>query len=242
MLLPDWPAPANVRAAFTTRAGGTSLSPFDSMNLGARAGDRPERVQRNRERLVRALGLRHPPCWLRQVHGPTALPADAIEPDHTPADAVWSARHDQVCAVLAADCLPVLFSDDAGERIAAAHAGWRGLAGGVLESTVAALGRPGHRLIAWLGPAIGPDAFEVGDDVREAFLDHDRGARVCFRPSRHGRWLADLNELARRRLRARGIERIHGGQWCTYKEPQRFFSYRRDGTTGRMAALVWREQ
>ncbi len=237
-----WPAPDNVHAVFTTRADGFSAAPFDGLNPGLGAGDDPRRVHRNRELLRRALALPEEPRWLVQVHGMTVAEAGAVSRDRTRADAAWSGRHDRVCAVLVADCLPVLFSDDRGERVAAAHAGWRGLAGGVLGATVAALGRPGHRLIACLGPAIGPAAFEVGDEVRDAFLYDDRGARVCFRVSPCGRWLADLPGLARRRLQRLGIERIHGGDWCTYSEPERFFSYRRDGTTGRMAALVWRDQ
>jgi YfiH family protein len=241
-MVPDWPAPAGIRAAFTTRAGGVSPPPFDTLNLGLRAGGGAEQVQRNRARLVNALNLPQPPSWLHQVHGAMAVCAEAVETDTTAADAVWTARHDLPCAVLVADCLPVLFCDDAGERVAAAHAGWRGLAGSVLEATVAALGRPGSRLMAWLGPAIGPEAFEVGGEVRDAFLHQDAGAGICFRPSPRGRWLADLPQLARRRLAAVGVERVYGGGWCTYSDPQRFFSYRRDGTTGRMAALVWRER
>jgi YfiH family protein len=241
-MIPDWPAPAGIRAAFATRAGGVSPPPFDDLNLGLRAGDQAERVQRNRARLVRALDLPQPPPWLHQVHGATVVCAEAVEADATAADAIWTARFDLPCAVLVADCLPVLFCDDAGERVAAAHAGWRGLASGVLEATVAALGRPGSRLMAWLGPAIGPEAFEVGGEVRDAFLQPDPGATTCFRPSPRGRWLADLPQLARRRLAAVGVERVHGSNACTYSDPQRFFSYRRDGTTGRMAALVWRER
>ncbi|PWG62619.1 peptidoglycan editing factor PgeF [Sediminicurvatus halobius] len=239
LLLPDWPRPPGVCALATTRAGGVSKPPFDTLNLGTRAGDDPSAVAANRGRLRHLAALPAVPSWLAQVHGRRVVHADEVMPDVTEADAVWSDRPGAVCAVLVADCLPVLLADRDGRCVAAAHAGWRGLAGGVLEATVAALPVGPGALVAWLGPCIGPDAFEVGVEVREAFLDGDSGATGCFRPSPAGRWLADLGGLARRRLAGAGVAAIHGGGLCTYSDPARFFSYRRDGRTGRMAALVW---
>ena len=236
-IVPDWPAPAGVRAAVTTRAGGVSLPPYDSLNLGTNTDDSPEAVAENRRLLRHALALPAEPAWLWQVHGVTVVRAERAPAE---ADASWTDRPGVVCAVLTADCLPVLFCDRAGEAVAAAHAGWRGLANGVLEATVAAMGCPPAELMAWLGPAIGPDAFEVGDEVRARFLAQDAACGDCFRPSPQGRWLADLYALARRRLRTLGLERVYGGGFCTFHDRERFFSYRRDGRTGRMASLIWR--
>lgn len=187
------------------------------------------------------LALPEEPRWPAQVHGTRVVRGEAVERDATEADAVWTCAPGVVCAVQTADCLPVFLCDDTGDRIAVAHGGWRGLAAGVLESVVDALDRPGGRLQAWLGPAIGPERFEVGEEVREAFVAADPGARRDFRRSPQGRWMADLYGLARRRLAGRGVERVYGGGCCTYGDADRFFSYRRDRSTGRMASLIWRE-
>jgi len=237
----EWPAPANVRTASTLRTGGVSELPFDSLNLGDHVGDAPEAVRSNRQRLREALRLPDEPCWLNQVHGSRVIEAGkwAAPPE---ADACIARTAGQVCVVMTADCLPVLFCNREGDRVAAAHAGWRGLAGGVLESTVNSLGLPGSQLMAWLGPAIGPDAFEVGDEVRIAFTARDAVAAQAFRPShRAGHWLADLYLLARQDLARLGVHAVYGGGLCTYSDELRFFSYRRDGKCGRMASLIWLE-
>lgn len=238
LLIPDWPAPSRVRAACTTREGGVSRPPFDSLNLGDHVGDDPGAVAENRRRLREALALPADPCWLDQVHGTCAVEAAPLH-ERCKADAGVTGEPGRVCAVLTADCLPVLFCDRSGSRVGAAHAGWRGLEGGVLEATVSAMGIPPGELMAWLGPAIGNGAFEVGPEVREAFLARDAGAASAFRPSPSGRWLADLYALARRRLDRIGVTAIHGGGLCTFSDPRRFYSFRRDGRTGRMATLIW---
>jgi hypothetical protein len=233
---PDWPRPAGVGAAVTTRIGGVSEGPFASLNLAGHVGDDPAAVDANRAALTEALALPAEPAWLEQVHGVAV--ADAGAGPGQQADASVATEPGTVCAVLTADCLPVLLARSDGTAVAAAHAGWKGLAAGVLEATVARLG-PG-RLTAWLGPAIGPAAFEVGEEVRAAFVDPDPGAAACFRyqgDSLH----ADLYALARRRLFAAGVAAIHGGGRCTFTEAGRFYSYRRDGRTGRLATLIWRE-
>ena len=249
LLRPDWPVPANVRAAFTLRAGGVSRPPYDTLNLGATTGDAPERVAENRRRLVAALALAREPAWLEQVHGTSvaSLDRDAAEdpssggaaPRPPRADAAVTRRAGRICAIQVADCMPVLLAASDGSAVGAAHAGWRGLAAGVLEATVEALGLDPQRLIAWLGPAIGQRHFEVGAEVREAFLARDAQADAAFAPNARGRWQCDLYALARRRLRSLGVGAVCGGEWCTYADAQRFFSYRRDGSCGRMAALVW---
>lgn len=239
LIRPDWPAPAAVNAAVTTRLGGVSLGPYRSLNLGSHVGDAPANVAENRLRLRTVLQLPAEPRWLTQVHGTAVLEAGEAKPGAT-ADASWTDRPGVVCAVLTADCLPVLFCDDGGQVVAAAHAGWRGLVGGVLEATVAALPVAPGCLLAWLGPAIGPGAFEVGDEVRAAFMQAAPSDQIFFRPSAEpGKWLADLYGLARRRLRDAGVARCHGGEHCTVGEPETFFSFRRDGVCGRMAALIW---
>jgi len=236
-LTPDWPVPAGVRAVSTTRRGGVSPPPYDSLNLAQHVGDDPGNVRANRDALGRALGLPREPTWLRQVHGVSVASAETGQGRE--ADAVIARQAGYVCAVLTADCLPVLFCTDAGDRVAAAHAGWRGLCAGVLERTVSGLGADPAEISAWLGPAIGPDAFEVGDEVRHEFEKLDAGAAAAFRFSRHGHWFADLYLLARQRLESAGVTRIYGGGFCTAGDPGRFFSYRRDGRTGRMASLIW---
>ena len=236
-LRPDWHVPVRVRAAMTTRAGGVSPAPYDSLNLAMHVGDRADAVAENRRRLREALALPAEPAWLQQVHGTSV--AVLPKPTSGPADAAVTFTPGQVCAVLVADCLPVFLASRDGDRIGIAHAGWRGLAAGVVEATIAALECASRDLVAWLGPSIGPAAFEVGDEVREAFIARDAGADAAFRRGRAGRWLADLPVLARRRLRAAGVDAVTGGEHCTVTDTARFYSYRRDGATGRMAALAW---
>ena len=236
-IIPDWPAPEHVRACVTTRAGGESPAPFDAFNLGDHVGDDAAAVMANRSRLQAALGCQ--PAWLSQVHSTVTVKA---APDQCPsADASWTDAPGIACTVLTADCLPVLFCNLDGSRVAAAHAGWRGLSNGMLESTVAALQTPGEQLLAWLGPAIGPHAFEVGPEVREAFVAQHPQAVGAFQPSRNsGRHLADLYQLARIRLAACGVTAVYGGGFCAFTDP-RFYSYRRAARTGRFASLIWIE-
>jgi len=233
---PDWPAPSVVRACSTSRVGGVSLGAWQGLNLGDHVDDDPAAVAKNRELLAARLGLPAEPHWLSQVHG-----TQVRLPGETPAcaDACFEDRPGHVCVVMTADCLPVLFCNTAGTRVAAAHAGWRGLLAGVLENTVARFDDPRDRVLAWLGPAIGPAAFEVGEEVRDAFVAESQSAGRHFRAHGPGYWLADLYGLARDRLAAAGVEQVSGGELCTFSEPQRFFSYRRDGVTGRMASLIW---
>jgi YfiH family protein len=237
-ILPGWPLPAGVKACSTTRGGGISLPPYDSLNLGTHVGDAASAVKRNRDRLAAGVSLPQMPLWLEQVHGTRVVRLDGQTPTDLCADAVYSNVPGQVCAVMTADCLPVLFCSHAGDEIAAAHAGWRGLCNGVLEQTLAAFtAEPGH-ISAWLGPAIGPQQFEVGPEVRSAFIAVDSVAAAAFTP--HGdKFLADIYLLARQRLQRAGVELIYGGDRCTVSEISHFFSYRRDGITGRMASLIW---
>ncbi len=237
-ILPDWPAPANVRAVVTTRIGGVSRAPYDSFNLATHVGDDPAAVRENRARLQTALALPAEPLWLKQVHGVTVVDAaqTGAEPE---ADGAFAAQPGAVCAVLTADCLPVLLCNRAGTKVAVLHAGWRGLAGGVIEAGAEVLSVPGSELLAWLGPAIGSEVFEVGPEVRTAFIQHDAQAAQAFRAAREGKYLADIYLLARQRLQRLGVAAVYGGGFCTVAERARFFSYRRDGATGRMASLVW---
>jgi YfiH family protein len=240
ILIPDWPAPPNIRAVVTTRLlPGQSKPPFDRFNLGTRCGDEPAAVIANRTALEEALGLPEAPRWMQQVHGVDVHDADAVLADAEPkADAAVTRSAGRVLAVLTADCLPVFICADDGTAFAVAHAGWRGLAGGVLEATVAGLAVPPSLLIAWLGPAIGKRSYEVGDEVRTAFLRADGAAAAAFEPTRAGHWLCDLYALARQRLAAAGVERISGGGFDTFADA-RFYSYRRDRETGRFASLIW---
>lgn len=240
LLRPDWDLPAGVGALLTTREGGQSVGPFASFNLGGHVGDDPVAVAANRARLRAFLPAE--PLWLNQVHGATVADADVCS-DVPEADAVLARSSRRICVVLTADCLPVLFCDDDASVVAAAHAGWRGLAAGVLENTVGHMGVAPHRVRVWLGPAIGPRVFEVGDEVRAAFVAADPESAAAFvaRPVA-GKWLADLFLLARRRLLAAGVTRISGGSVCTVSAAQRFYSYRRDGVTGRFASMVWLEK
>jgi polyphenol oxidase len=234
-LTPQWPAPARVKACVTTRSGGVSVAPFDSFNLGEHVADAPLSVQKNRQRLVSLLGCK--PTWLQQVHGTAvveACPARLLE-----ADASWTREPGVACTVMTADCLPALFCDRAGTRVAAAHAGWRGLAAGVLEATLEKLAVPADQVLVWLGPAIGPQAFEVGAEVREAFVDQHAQAAAAFQPGvNSGKFMADIYQLARIRLAACGVSAVYGGDFCTFNDP-RFFSYRRSAQTGRFASLIW---
>jgi hypothetical protein len=238
LIIPDWPAPARVRATSTTRQGGVSAPPYNSLNLAGHVGDNPACVAENRRRLATLLGYPAEPAWLEQVHGITVVAAETVRAP-VPADAAWTRASGQPCVVMTADCLPVLLCDRAGTVVAAAHGGWRGLAGGVIAAALARLGVPPSELLAWLGPAIGPKAFEVGEEVRAAFLNLDAGNADCFEPSPAGRWLADIYGLARCQLRGLGVREIYGGGCCTFSEPERFFSYRRENRTGRMATLIW---
>ncbi len=232
----QWPAPASVRACTTTRAGGISRGRWAGLNLGDHVEDDPRAVAHNRTLLADQLRLPDEPQWLSQVHGTRVrLPGQQLDC----ADACLEDRPGRVCAVLTADCLPVLFCNVAGTRVAAAHAGWRGLLAGVLEQTVAAFDDAPEQILAWLGPAIGPSAFEVGDEVRAAFVADRADSGAHFRVHGAGHWLADLYGLARDRLGAAGVVQVSGGGLCTYSDPERFFSYRRDGVTGRMASLAW---
>ena len=237
-IVADWPAPAGVRAVATTRQGGFSLPPYESLNLGDHVGDDPERVAKNRSRLRQILALPAEPNWLEQVHG---CEVAACGSGQIKADAVIARQIGGVCAVLTADCLPLLLCNRQGTRVAAVHAGWRGLAAGVIENAVAAFGQPGEELLAWMGPAIGPRQFEVGDEVREVFVAADPAAETAFRAQGSGHWLADIYQLARQRLGSLNLGYVGGGEYCTVSDPERFFSYRRDGVTGRMAALIWIE-
>jgi polyphenol oxidase len=239
-LAPDWPAPAPVRALSTMRGGGVSLSPYGSLNLGDHVGDMPAAVAQNRNRLRAAARLPAEPVWLAQVHGVEVRDLDAAGPG-AEADAAVTRTPGRVCAILTADCLPVLLAADSGDAVGAAHAGWRGLAAGVIEAAVHTLGRAPKTLLAWFGPAIGPRHFEIGDEVREALLRADPGAEAAFEPNARGRFMADLPLLARRRLERLGIERIYGGGTCTFQDSERYFSHRRDGRTGRQATLIWLE-
>lgn len=235
-IIPDWPAPARVQALQTTRLGGVSPRPYDSLNLGDHVGDERPNVFANRQLLQQKIGGK--PLWLHQVHGLTVLDAGLAD-SGAEADAAVAHESGLACAVMTADCLPVLFCDRAGTVVAAAHAGWRGLAAGILEHTVEKMGAPANQILAWLGPAIGPSAFEVGEEVRAAFVQQDDQADTAFVRKGEGKYLADLYCLARQRLVAAGVDRIYGGGWCTFNDSSRFFSYRRDGVTGRMGSFVW---
>lgn len=232
-LMPNWPAPANVMALMTTRVGGVSNPPFNQLNLGKHVGDHPAAVAENRAILRSYLPAE--PKWLNQVHGITVASEGGCD-----ADASISTQANEVSVIMTADCLPVLFCDQAGTVVAAAHAGWRGLCDGVLEATVRKMARPASEILAWMGPAIGPERFEVGDEVRTAFVAHDPAAASAFKPgATEGKWLADIYTLAHQRLTAIGVTEVYGGGLCTVSDAENFFSYRRDHQTGRMAALIW---
>ena len=237
-IIPDWPAPANVKTLQTTRLGGVSGAPYDSLNLGEHVGDEPLNVARNRMLLNHLLPSE--PVWLDQGHG--TLVANADDASCLPqADACIARHHKSVCVVMTADCLPVLLCDEPGSVVGAVHAGWKGLAAGVIESTVKAMNAPPRNLLAWLGPAISQEVFEVGEEVRAAFVSTYPQAASAFVIGPSGKWFADIYALARIRLNVLGITQIYGGNFCTYRESERFFSYRRNGTTGRMGTFIWLE-
>ncbi|WP_374605104.1 peptidoglycan editing factor PgeF [Arenimonas sp.] len=239
----DWPAPPGVRALTSLRGGdGVSAPPFDRLNFGLNCGDDPAAVLENRRRFREWLALPSEPVWLKQVHGMGVLRVGDSSREPLPeADASVTSQANTVLAILTADCLPVVFAAADGSEIAVAHAGWRGLAAGVLEATVATMQTPPAHLRAWLGPAAGPEHYEIGVEVRDAFVGKDEGAASAFVPTRPGHWRVDLFALARRRLAALGLMDVHGGGLCTIADPSRFYSHRRDGRSGRLATLVWRE-
>lgn len=237
----DWPAPPGVVAGTTLRQGGYSSGSYESLNLATHVGDEPKRVARNHRLFRDTCRLPSAPLWPSQVHGTTVLDA-ASSPSGQEGDAIQTDLPNVVCAVLTADCLPVVFASQSGRSVAVAHAGWRGMADGILESTVAAMACEPRDLLAWLGPAISQSAFEVGGEVRERFVIHDADAALHFLPNSRGRWQADLYGLARRRLAQCGLTDVYGGGRCTYGEPSAFFSYRRDGACGRMATFVFRQR
>ena len=245
----DWPAPPGIHAFTTLRHGaGVSLSPFDHFNLGARCGDDPVAVASNRAELIERFALPSAPCWLQQVHGVDVIsfsappPAKAGGGAEPIADASVTSAPNTVLAILTADCLPVVFAAEDGSAVGAAHAGWRGLAGGVLENTVAAMDVAPGRILAWLGPAAGAQAYEIGQEVFDAFVPRDARAASAFVATRPGHWKVDLYALARQRLTDAGVTKVFGGGLCTISDPQRFYSHRRDARTGRMATLVWMQR
>lgn len=257
LITPEWEAIPGVHALMTTRTGGVSVAPWESLNLGVHVGDNPAAVLENRQRLRKAGSLPNEPVWLDQVHGTSVVQVDAgntprvsntaeqlVQSPRPRADAAVTRHRGVVCAIQVADCMPVLFAARDGSAVGAAHAGWRGLASGVLGATVSAMGMPSDQIIAWMGPSIGPEHFEVGDDVVAAFRDTAAAAdaartEAAFTRKPNGKWLCDLYALARLRLATLGITSVSGGGWCTFEDSTRFFSYRRDGQTGRMAALIW---
>jgi len=235
----DWPAPAGVRTWQTTRPGGVSSGNYSSMNLAFHVGDHPEPVVTNRGLLRSSIGLPEEPCWLEQVHGRRILNLDQDE--MAAADGAVTSKIGRVLVVMTADCLPVLLAANDGRQIGVAHAGWRGLVGGVVQAAVGAFGCEPTEILAWLGPAIGPDAFEVGAEVRDAFISTDAGSADWFARNARGRWQADLVGLARRALNQAGVTQIFGQPACTLSDPERYFSHRREAPCGRMASLIWRE-
>lgn len=240
-LIPDWPAPAPVKACVTKRGGGVSVGNFTSFNMGIRSGDKLEHTLANRQQMRSDFGWACDPQWLLQVHGTTVVTA-AEDGEEREGDAVWTGQPGLPCAVLTADCLPVLFCNQSGSVVAAAHAGWKGLQAGVLENTLEGMGQPAERIMAWLGPAISQEHFEVGPEVRDAFIKVDPEAARAFIPGRGDRWYGDLYLLARQRLLGAGVSAIFGGEFCTYRQANTFYSYRRDGKeSGRLASVIWLE-
>lgn len=235
---PGWPAPARVKAVSMLRTGGASGGRYRSLNLATHVGDEAQQVEANRQKVVDALGIANQPLWLQQVHGIDVCDAGAVSGDCM-ADGSYTDRANVVCAVLTADCLPILLCDQGGSWVAAVHAGWRGLAHGIVEQACERFKPSAGELIAWLGPAISRQAFEVGDEVRSAFLAKDQALAAAFSPHGEGHWMADLYQLARARLIGTGVNKVYGGQWCTHGDPDRFYSFRRDGVTGRMATMIW---
>lgn len=238
LIVPEWPAPSHVKALCSTRQAGFSPAPYDSLNLGDHVADDPSNVQRNRQQLYSLADLPEMPLWLNQTHSTRVIDSQdwhiGVE-----ADAIISEHPRHVCSVLTADCLPLLVCDAQGSQVAAIHAGWRGLLNGIIERTVERFHAPKHDLLVWLGPAIGPSAFEVGQEVYQAFVSQQPSAADAFTASNNGRYYADIYQLARQRLQQCGVSNIFGGDYCTYDQADLFFSYRRDGVTGRMASVIW---
>lgn len=239
-LVPDWPAPSNVRAVNTLRGGGYSRGAFESFNLATHVGDDVPRVLENRAKLRREATLPSEPVWLKQVHGTNVVHASTAE-GGVEADGAYASGRNRVCAVLTADCLPIFVCNRQGTEVALLHGGWRGLSSGIVEAGLRTFQAPVNDLMVWLGPAIGARAYEVGDDVRRAFVGQDEAAAAAFEAGRPGKWFMDIYRLARMRLAASGVTAVYGGEYCTASQSELFFSYRRDGITGRMASLVWLE-
>jgi len=238
-IVPDWSAPTNIKCVTTTRTGGLSKNEYQSFNLGGHVKDSMALVKQNRQLLQQQLSLPSEPVWLNQVHGTQVLELDNATESNITADAAYTHKTGVVCAVLTADCLPVVFCDAKGQHIAVAHAGWRGLLHGVIENTLQALPVANEEVLCWLGPAIGPRVFEVGEEVLEQFLNKDEIHENAFKPQTNEKYLANIYQLAINVLTKNGVHRIYGGDYCTYAESEKFYSYRRDGETGRMATLVW---
>jgi len=238
MIYPDWPAPDNIKAISTTRQGGFSLAPYNSLNLGDHVGDSINSVNKNRESLLTQAALPESPRWLKQVHGTTvSLASNWQQGDE--ADAIITDRENQVCPIMTADCLPLLLCNQQGNMVAAIHAGWRGLAAGIIEKTLAQFNCPSQEIMAWLGPAIGPSQFEVGSDVFVEFTTQSTHAYHAFQQTDPDHYLADIYLLAKQRLNAFGVNDVFGGDYCTVSDPDNFFSYRRDSISGRMASMIW---
>lgn len=240
LITPNWPVPTSIKAYVSSRQGGSSSAPYAELNLGAHVGDDSKSVTTNRQIFAEQIAMPDTLVWLNQVHG-TDVAVLPLQTAMASADAAFSRQANQVCAVLTADCLPVFMCDPAMKEVAVVHAGWRGLCDGVIESCLAKFSSP-SRVIAWLGPAIGPSAFEVGQDVYDAFCAKDRMAKEAFHAIQKDKWLADIYLLAKQRLAAQGVEQVYGGDYCTFSDEKQFFSYRRDGVTGRMASVVWFEE
>ncbi len=238
ILIPDWPAPKHIKAFSTTRLNGFSQSPYDSFNLAYSVGDDIENVSLNREHLKKILNLPSDPLWLSQIHSTVIYKVDQ-ETMPKNADGSFTTNQNKVCVVMTADCLPILLCDVSGTQIAAVHAGWRGLADGVVESALNCFNHSQEKIIAWIGPAIGPKYYEVGDDVRNKFLEINSDFNKAFQTHNQAKWLADMNLLARMRLQKAGVSAIFSENLCTFSDAERFYSYRRDGITGRMASLIW---
>jgi len=238
MISPDWPAPDNIKAFSTTRQGGFSIAPYDSFNLADHVGDDINSVKKNRDLLALQAHLPESPRWLKQIHGATVAKASQWQ-QGAEADAIVAQQNNQVCVIMTADCLPILLCNQQGDCVAAIHAGWRSLAAGIIENTLAQFNGPGQNIMAWLGPAIGPSQFEVGHDVVSAFTDQMTSAAVAFQQTDVDHYLADIYLLARQRLTSSGVNAIFGSEQCTVSNPSHFFSYRRDGITGRMASMIW---
>ena len=237
-IIPDWPAPEHVHACTTPRHGGISLPPYNSFNLGDHVGDKPSDVEQNRQHLIKAAGLPESPRWLSQHHGVGVI--NSVNwTRNISADGIYTRLENHVCPVMTADCLPILICHKMGNQVAAVHAGWRGLANGIIEQAIGKFKGHNHDLLIWLGPAIGPTNFEVGHDVVTAFTDHSSEAKLAFKQTDSLHFMADIYLLARQRLNALGVTAIYGGNFCTVEDNEQFFSYRRDKNTGRMASLIW---